>query len=169
MGSSVLAVSSMGFPHADTPPQYHHIVPDAEAARPANQIEGAADAADGGNGRSLNGRRMPSWVIPAIAVFWVGFLLAGLARHLWSRLDGLVLLLVISLFFALAIEPGVNRLARRGWRRGRATALILLGVIAVFLVFVAAIGTLVGSQVADLLQDSETYIADTVDTLNDTF
>ena len=38
-----------------------------------------------------------------------------------------------------------------------------------FLVFVVAIGTLVGTQIADLLQDSETYITDTVDTINDTF
>ena len=60
-------------------------------------------------------------------------------------------MLVISLFLALAIEPGVNRLARRGWRRGRATAAILLGVLLVLLVFVGAIGTLVGTQVADLL------------------
>ena len=33
----------------------------------------------------------------------------------------LLLLLLVSLFLSLAIEPGVNRLARRGWRRGTAT------------------------------------------------
>jgi predicted PurR-regulated permease PerM len=38
-----------------------------------------------------------------------------------------------------------------------------------FLVFVGAIGTLVGTQVAELLSNSETYITDTVDFLNDTF
>ena len=37
------------------------------------------------------------------------------------------------------------------------------------MVFIGAIGTLVGSQIADLLQDSDTYISDTVDTINDTF
>ena len=40
---------------------------------------------------------------------------------------------------------------------------------AMFLTFVGAIGTLVGSQVADLLQNSDTYISDTVNTINDTF
>ena len=73
--------------------------------------------------------RIPMWVIRAIVVFWFGYLLVGITRNLWFRLDGLALLLVISLFLALAIEPGVNRLARRGWRRGRATAAILFGVI----------------------------------------
>src|SRR4051794_25608209 len=169
-GSSVLVGSSMVFPHADTSRQYHHIVPDAAAAQPENQSEGGAGGATGDEDAGiLNGRRMPAWVVPAVAVFWVGFLLAGLAKHLWQRLDGLVLLLVISLFFALAIEPAVNRLARRGWRRGRATALILFSVILVVLVFVAAIGTYVGTQVADLLQNSESYITDIVDNVNDTF
>jgi predicted PurR-regulated permease PerM len=147
--------------------QYAHIVPDAEAAQPEDETAGTAAGAT--NGGLLNGNRMPSWVVPAIVVFWVGFLLAGVAKHLWQRLDGLVLLLVISLFFALAIEPGVNRLARRGWRRGRATALILLGGLLLVLVFVAAIGTYVGTQVADLLQNSESYITDIVDNVNDTF
>jgi predicted PurR-regulated permease PerM len=112
---------------------------------------------------------MPGWVLPAVALFWSGFLLAGLAKHLWGRLDGLILLLVISLFLALAIEPGVNRLARRGWRRGRATGLIILAVLLLVAVFVGAVGTLVGTQIADLLQNSETYIVDTVDNINSTF
>ena len=114
-------------------------------------------------------RRMPRWVLPAVAVFWVGFLLAQSLRFLWGKLNGLVILIAISLFLALAIEPGVNRLARRGWRRGTATGLILFGVLALFLVFVGAIGTLVGTQIADLLENSEEYITDTVRTINDTF
>ena len=113
--------------------------------------------------------RVPGWIIRAIVVFWAGFVAVGLIRHLWGRLDGLILLLVISLFLALAIEPGVNRLAHRGWRRGRATGAILLGVLLAVGVFVGAIGTLVGTQIADLLQNSETYIRDTVDTINDLF
>jgi L-asparaginase II/predicted PurR-regulated permease PerM len=112
---------------------------------------------------------LPGWVIPATIIFWIGFLGTLLVRHLWDRLDSLALLLVISLFLALAIEPGVNRLHFRGWRRGRATATILFGVFAAFLVFVAAIGTLVGTQIAELLQNSETYITDTVDFINDNF
>ncbi|NNE11212.1 MAG: AI-2E family transporter, partial [Ilumatobacter sp.] len=55
------------------------------------------------------------------------------------------------------------------WRRGSATAFILFGVLIAAGVFVGAIGTLVGTQIADLLQNSETYIRDTVDTINDTF
>lgn len=114
-------------------------------------------------------RRFPRWVIPSIALFWVGYLVALSARALWHDLSGIALLLLVSLFLALAIEPGVNRLVIRGWRRGRATALILLGVIAFFVLFIAAIGTLVGTQIAELLENSEEYITDTVDFVNDTF
>jgi predicted PurR-regulated permease PerM len=75
----------------------------------------------------------------------------------------------VSLFLALAVEPGVNRLAARGWRRGTATAAILVGVFFGFLIFVAAIGTLVGQQIATLLGDSEKYVNRTVNFINDNF
>jgi predicted PurR-regulated permease PerM len=114
-------------------------------------------------------RRLPRWVVPAVAVFWLGWLGAMIVRSLWSSLSTFILLLAVSLFLSLAIEPGVNRLAARGWRRGTATGTILLGVVVIFLLFVTAIGTLVGTQVADLLSNSEAYISDTVDVINDTF
>jgi predicted PurR-regulated permease PerM len=115
-------------------------------------------------------QRIPGWVVRAIVLFWIGYIAVVILGRVWDRLAGLGLLLLISLFLSLAIEPGVNRLhRRRGWRRGSATALILFGVLFAAGVFVGAIGTLVGSQIADLLQNSESYIRDTVDAINDTF
>ena len=113
--------------------------------------------------------RMPRWVWRAVAVFWLGFLVAMATRVVFGKLADLLVILMVSLFLSLAVEPGVNRLARRGWRRGSATGVILLGTVGIFLVFVVAIGTLVASQIADLLRNSETYVTRTVDFLNDTF
>jgi predicted PurR-regulated permease PerM len=113
--------------------------------------------------------RMPRWVWKAVVVFWVGYLVAVRVDSFIGKLYGLILLLLVSLFLALAVEPGVNRLARRGWRRGTATALILVGVMVGFLVFVVAIAALVGQQIADLLQNSETYVTRMVSFMNDTF
>lgn len=113
--------------------------------------------------------RMPRWVWRAVAIFWFGFLVSIVVRDVFGRLADLLVILLVSLFLSLAVEPGVNRLARRGWRRGTATGLILLGVITLIVVFVVAIGTLVAGQIADLLRNSETYVTDTVDWLNDTF
>ncbi|MEY4175103.1 MAG: hypothetical protein RI900_2268 [Actinomycetota bacterium] len=112
---------------------------------------------------------MPRWVWKAIAAFWVGYLVAIRADSFVANLYGLLLLLLVSMFLALAIEPGVNRLEQRGWRRGSATGLILVGVLVAFAVFLGAIGALVGQQIADLLGDSETYVTRLVDFLNGTF
>jgi predicted PurR-regulated permease PerM len=40
------------------------------------------------------------------------------------RLRSLLVMLLISLFLAFALEPAANLLARRGWRRGLATATV---------------------------------------------
>lgn len=112
---------------------------------------------------------MPRWVPRAIVLLWVGLIAALVAREMFHRLSSFLLLLLVALFLALAIEPGVNRLAARGWRRGSGTLAILLAVLVFAGVFVGAIGTLVGRQAADLLRNSEQYVNDTVDFLNDTF
>jgi predicted PurR-regulated permease PerM len=88
---------------------------------------------------------------------------------MFDRLDSFLILILISLFIALAVEPGVNRLSARGWGRRKATAAILFSVVVFALVFVGAVGTLIGSQIADLAKNSETYVNDTVKFINDTF
>ena len=112
---------------------------------------------------------MPSWVPRAVLVFWGGFLAALVVRELFHQLSSFLLLLLVSVFLAFAIEPGVNRLARRGWKRGGGTALILVSVVAIGVIFVAAIGTQVANQVADVLSNSETYVNESVDFINDAF
>lgn len=138
---------------------------DPSEARAADRHDGDPTSAGGAEGARI----LPRWVIPGVIIFWTGFLLTFVARHVFDRLSALLILLLVSLFVALAIEPGVNKLAARGWRRGRATMSILLGVLLAFLVFVVAIGTLLGTQIAELLSESNVYITDTVQWLNDTF
>ena len=113
--------------------------------------------------------RMPRWVWKAVAIFWGGAVAALAVRSLWASLYSLFILLLVSLFLSLAIEPGVNRLAKRGWRRGTATSVILVGVLVAFLVFLIAIGALVGQQIAELLGNSEKYVTRTVNFINDNF
>jgi predicted PurR-regulated permease PerM len=104
----------------------------------------------------------------------VVFLLAGAAAALYVgfwlavRLRSLLVMLVISLFLAFALEPATNVLARRGWRRGLATAavfaLLILGVV----VFVVALGALLVDQVAGLVEAIPGYARQISDFLNDT-
>jgi len=112
---------------------------------------------------------MPRWVPRAIFLLWLGFLGTVLVQELWDRLFGFFLLLVISLFIALAIEPGTNRLARRGMSRGLATSLILGAVALVAIGFVAVMGALVADQASELADNRDGYVTDVVSFLNDNF
>jgi predicted PurR-regulated permease PerM len=161
--------------------EYHPNVPEETTDDPNASVDDESSPSSSTGNRSETGssdqyhdrraadRVLPRWVVPGVVIFWTGFLLTFVARHVFHRLASLLILLLVSLFLALAIEPGVNKLAARGWRRGRATISILLGVLLAFLVFLGAIGTLVGTQIADLLSESNVYIRDTVTFLNDTF
>jgi predicted PurR-regulated permease PerM len=146
---------------------------DDDATGPIPRRDGWGRRLDPESGRPYErrstDRTIPRWAIPTIAIFWIGFLLTFVVRHVFHRLSNLLILLLVAVFLTLAIEPGVNWLARRGWRRGTATLSILLGVFTIFMAFLVAIGTLVGGQIADLLAESETYITDSVDWINSTF
>jgi predicted PurR-regulated permease PerM len=144
--------------------------PVADVAAPGSSDSAGSTVSDGRRfDRRATDRTLPRWAIPTIVVFWIGYLLTFAALFVFHRLSNLLILILVSVFLSLAIEPGVNRLALRGWRRGRSTILILLGVLAAFLIFAGAVGTLVGTQIADLLQESDAYITDTVNFLNDNF
>ena len=113
--------------------------------------------------------RPPRWVYRAVAFFWVGFIATLVGRFVFHRMQNLLLLLLVSIFVALAIEPGVNRLVERRWSRRGATLTILLAVLGVLVAFLVVISTVVARQVADLLSNSEKYVNDTVELINDTF
>ena len=113
--------------------------------------------------------KMPSWVPRAIGLFWVGAIAMLAVRELFHQLSDFLVLLVISLFLALAIEPAVNRLAARGWKRGAATGLMLVSVFVAAILFVIAIGSLVATQTQDLISNRDQYVTDTVVFVNNTF
>ena len=68
---------------------------------------------------------MPPWLPRAMAMFFGGVVLLLAGQWLLSRLSSLILMLVVSLFLSFALEPAVDWLAQRGWRRGSATGLVL--------------------------------------------
>lgn len=111
---------------------------------------------------------MPKWIPRAILLLWLGYLGTVLVQELWDRLFGFFLLLIVALFVALAIEPGTNRLARRGMRRGVATGLILAAVALVAIGFVAVMGALIADQAGELTDNRDQYVTDVVAFLNDT-
>jgi predicted PurR-regulated permease PerM len=73
---------------------------------------------------------------------------------------------VISLFLAFALEPAANVLARRGWRRGLATAAVFALVIVGVVVFVVAFGSLLVDQLSDLADAIPGYAQQIADFVN---
>ncbi len=110
---------------------------------------------------------VPPWVRRAIFLWW------GVLVSLWAalivarQLRGLLVQLALALFLSFALEPVVDRLERRGMKRGTATALSLFGLLLATIAFFTAMGQLVATQLTDLvdnlpgyLTDGQTFLAD---------
>jgi predicted PurR-regulated permease PerM len=77
-----------------------------------------------------------------------------------SAITGVLQILLFSEFIALALEPGVNWLARRGWRRGVATGVLMATIaVACIGVFLLILPTLI-SELAGLIADLPNTLAD---------
>ena len=108
---------------------------------------------------------MPSWVIWLVVSIVSGVLLSLLAISFVTTISSVIKMIIFAEFVALALEPGVNWLASRGWRRGVATATIMLVIVAAVLVFVAAILPTLVKELASFF----TRLPDLVESLADRF
>lgn len=102
--------------------------------------------------------RMPRWVRQAILWWWAGLVFLWAALTVTRQLRGLLTQVVLALFLSFALEPFVDRLSSRGVRRGVATGIAMSGVALFFIGFVAAMGSLVASQLRQLASDLPDYI-----------
>jgi predicted PurR-regulated permease PerM len=91
-------------------------------------------------------RQAALWLVLAIVG---GLVLAGIADSIVHRLAGFLQIIVISLFLSFAIEPAVDYLAKRRWRRGAATGLVFL---AVFVAIAALVALLIPAIVSGTRQ-----------------
>ena len=116
-----------------------------------------------------DGRTMLAWAKRAIVWFWLGglatFYVVGVVRALRT----LLVMLLVSLFIAFALEPAVNAMARRGIRRGFGTTITFLVVTGLAAGFSAVIGTALASETTYLIDKGPSYIDDIEGWLDDTF
>lgn len=94
---------------------------------------------------------MPPWIPRLLLVVVLVFFTAYAAFTIFRRLQNLVLWLVAALFLSFALEPAVNWLVRKGWRRGVATGLLLFGLVLIGMIMIAAMVPLVIDQVQELI------------------
>ncbi|KUP96730.1 AI-2E family transporter [Thermobifida cellulosilytica] len=112
---------------------------------------------------------MPSWLLRALLMAaWV-VTLAALAWWLFVQLQGLLLLLLISLFLALALEPAVNWLHRHRWPRGLATGTVMLVAAGLLGLFLTVLGSMLVGQVAAFVTELPRMIRSLLAWANSTF
>jgi predicted PurR-regulated permease PerM len=121
------------------------------------------------NQSRVDATRPPAWtnrLLLRVAALVIGlYVVRGLAHDLAN----LGVTLLVSLFLSFAIEPAVNSLARRGMRRGSATALVMFGVVGLAVGFIAVMTTLVATQFRELVDNAPDYVERTTTWINDTF
>jgi predicted PurR-regulated permease PerM len=98
--------------------------------------------------------RLPPWpwiwkLLGSIAVTWLSALLF---LAFFRKVRDLLIWAVIALFASFALEPAVDWLAKRGWRRGLATFLLLFGLAVVMVLMVALMIPLLVEQVQALIK-----------------
>jgi predicted PurR-regulated permease PerM len=152
----------------------------SDTATLGNGDGGNGDAGGDGDGGGIDGngptigsllgrQQLPPWFWRAVLAVGFSVLVFIGVRSTIERLTSLLGTLLIALFLSFAIEPAVNHLAARGWRRGRATIACFVLLFGVGGVFVAVMVSLVVTQVADLVDKAPTYITDATRWVNDTF
>lgn len=112
---------------------------------------------------------MPRWVPKAIMYFWGVFAALLVFYWMFNELRGFVLILLVSLFLSFALEPAVNYLSRRGWRRGAATGFVFLVLFFFCAIVITAVGSVVVNQVQDFVEKAPDYVDRTERWVNETF
>lgn len=128
--------------------------PDDPAPRPApaagaRLIPGARDS-----------RIPPRWLPRALAMAVVAAFAGILVWRAASMLGNVITIIVISWFVALAMEPMILWLGRRGVKRPLATGITMVGALVLGIAVLGLLGGLFVNQLVDLVQSIPGYYAD---------
>ncbi|MCX4757743.1 AI-2E family transporter [Kitasatospora purpeofusca] len=167
MGQTVRVARSAEQQNSDRSAQVADEAAGPPPASPPGPPEGPAGTRTAGDG--LWGSGMPRWLPRAmvLALVLVGvFQLADWAFH---QLIDLFVMLLVSFFLSLALEPAVDRMAARGVRRGIGTFLVFVAVAIAVAGFLTALGTLLVDQVAKIAGDLPHLLDNLIAWINSTF
>ena len=119
--------------------------------------------------RHDRGGGMPRWLPRAMLLaLWI-VMAFGVGLWLFLKLQNLFMLLLISLFLALALEPAVNWLHRHRWPRGPATGAVMLVVLVVAVVFFSMLGSMLIGQVLAFVSEVPSMVRAALRWVNGTF
>lgn len=99
----------------------------------------------------------------------VAVLALQVVNHVWAALGGFLFNLLLAWLIAISVDPLVTGLARRGMRRGLATAIVAVSSLALIGLFLWLFGSVLAQQVAELVLALPALALDIVDWANDNF
>jgi len=111
-----------------------------------------------GRGLFAATRGMPPWVPRLLLQVTAIVVILWAAYHVGRALRSFLILVVISLFLSVALEPAVAYLAKRGWRRGVATGIIFVVSIQLVVLAAALMVPLVVDQTRKLVNAVPGYV-----------
>lgn len=112
---------------------------------------------------------LPRWFRRGIV--FVGFVVMAFVIGSWAftRLGWFWYVLAFAFFIGLAMEPIVNRLERRGIKRGAGTGIVLFGLIAGTTLFFVVFGNLLVDQLAELVRSVPALVDNAIEWINAEF
>ena len=119
--------------------------------------EGDSDVA---NHQEKASSKVPPWVVKAIALFWVGYVVVYIGTGAVRALRSFLVVMLISVFISFAVEPAVNRMETWKIRRGVSVWIVYIGSFLALAGFSAAIGTALAGQIDSLIDEAPTYVDD---------
>jgi predicted PurR-regulated permease PerM len=150
--------------HQPTPPaQGPKPATDHPRGEPWDERSRNGESADRAGGTAAESSGMPTWIPRLLLWIVVTAFLAYAAFSLIRRLQQLLLWLIAALFLSFALEPAVNWLVGRGWRRGVAAAVVLVGLGLIGLATLALMVPLVIDQVQELIARVPDWLAQASD------
>jgi predicted PurR-regulated permease PerM len=106
------------------------------------------------------------WVLRTIILFTAS---AMLGLWVFQQNVSFIMLVLLALLFAVAMEPAVSALSNRGWRRGLATGVTMLGVTLLIAAFLVLFGGILFAQASSLIFDLPNLVTDLTNWVNETF
>lgn len=107
-------------------------------------------------------RRPPEWYGRALLYTVIAVFLAWFAYSSWSKIEFVVLDVIISMFVALAMEPLVVTLVKHGWKRGAAAGVTLVGLVIIVLALLGLFGNMFVQQVIGMVRGAPAFYEQSV-------
>ena len=101
----------------------------------------------------------------------VAGVLLALGALIWfaGQISGVLFMVFVAIFVAVAMEPPVHLLATGGWRRGPATAVVFLGAAVLAVGFLVALAPLLIDQVGQIIVSIPGYVESVLEFFSNTF